>query len=71
MMIIQIIGLGDARDWAEGWWHIDSRANAAVNDFPYIKNSVLGQTADDILKTPVPKENQQTMFKILDYITED
>lgn len=30
MMIIQIIGLGDARDWAEGWRHIDSRANAAV-----------------------------------------
>ena len=49
----------------------DNVREMVVNDFPYNKNSVLGQTADDILKTPIPKENQQTMFKILDYITED
>lgn len=49
----------------------DNVREMVVNDFPYIKNSALGQTADDILKTPIPKENQQTMFKILDYITED
>ena len=48
----------------------DNVREMVVNDFPYIKGSILGQSAADILNTAVPKENQQAMFKILDYITE-
>lgn len=55
-------------------FHLELQANnvreMVVNDFPYIKGSVLDQSATDILNTSVPKENQQAMFKILDYITE-
>ena len=47
----------------------DNVREIVVNDFPYIKGSVLGQTAEDILKTPVPAENKKVMYQILDYIT--
>ncbi|MGX4645286.1 type 1 glutamine amidotransferase [Holzapfeliella sp. JNUCC 80] len=40
-----------------------------TNDFPYIKDSVLGQSAEDILDFDVPKENKEVMFKLLDFIT--
>lgn len=39
-----------------------------VNDFPYIHGSVLGQTANDILTTPVPRANQTALFNLLDYM---
>lgn len=48
----------------------DDVREIVVNDFPYINGSVLGQTAADILATPVPAANQQAMFRILDYLTE-
>ncbi|GBG93877.1 glutamine amidotransferase [Ligilactobacillus salitolerans] len=48
----------------------DNVREMVVNDFPYIKGSTLGQSAADILQTPVPPENQAVMFKILDYITQ-
>lgn len=47
----------------------DNVREMVVNDFPYIGGSVLGQTAADILTTAVPSENQQAMYRILDYIT--
>lgn len=47
----------------------DNVREMVVNDFPYITGSILGQTATDILQTPVPPENKEIMFKILDYIT--
>ncbi|MEL1206226.1 type 1 glutamine amidotransferase, partial [Staphylococcus epidermidis] len=54
-------------------FHFEPKANnvreMVVNDYPYIEGSVLGQNAADILATPVPDENQTTLFKILDYIT--
>ncbi|GAJ26386.1 glutamine amidotransferase class-I domain [Liquorilactobacillus sucicola DSM 21376 = JCM 15457] len=49
----------------------DNVREIVINDFPYIEGSVLNQTANDILKTPVPAENKQAMFKLLDYISED
>ncbi|PWG00277.1 type 1 glutamine amidotransferase [Levilactobacillus bambusae] len=56
-------------------FHLEPQADnvreMVVNDFPYIENSVLNQSAADILKTPVPEENKKTMFKILNYITGD
>ncbi|ATO55137.1 MULTISPECIES: type 1 glutamine amidotransferase [Lactobacillaceae] len=48
----------------------DNVREMVVNDFPYIKNSVLGQSATDILKKTVPIENKRVLFKMLDYITE-
>lgn len=48
----------------------DNLREIVVNDYPYIKGSVLGQSAEDILNTPVPAENEKVMFKILDYITD-
>lgn len=47
----------------------DNVREMVINDFPYIEGSILGQTAADILKTPVPTINKEVMFKILDYIT--
>lgn len=47
----------------------DNVREMVVNDFPYIKGSVLKQTPADILNTPVPPENRNVMFKILDYIS--
>jgi len=40
-----------------------------VNDHGYITGSVLGQTAADILATPIPEATQTTLFKVLDYLT--
>ncbi|MQS43891.1 type 1 glutamine amidotransferase [Companilactobacillus mishanensis] len=48
----------------------DNVREMVVNDFPYIEGSKLNQTAQDILDYPVPGENQEVMFRILDYITE-
>ncbi|KRL53246.1 type 1 glutamine amidotransferase [Lacticaseibacillus manihotivorans] len=48
----------------------DNVREMVVNDYPYLEGSVLGQTAEDILKRPVPVENQQAIFEILDFITE-
>ncbi|KRN81103.1 type 1 glutamine amidotransferase [Ligilactobacillus acidipiscis] len=49
----------------------DNVREMVVNDFPYIKGTVLQQTAADILNTPEPAENKNVMFKILDYIMEE
>ncbi|CAJ1201129.1 hypothetical protein CPR19092_LGOLGGFK_02328 [Companilactobacillus paralimentarius] len=46
----------------------DNVREMVINDFPYIEGSVLNQTADDILQMPVPIENQDVLFKLLDYI---
>ncbi|MDF7682300.1 type 1 glutamine amidotransferase [Lactobacillus sp. ESL0679] len=55
-------------------FHFEPKANnvreMVVNDFPYIKGSILKQSADDILRQAVPQENKEVMFKLLDYITE-
>ncbi len=48
----------------------DNVREMVVNDFPYIKGSVLHQTADEILARQVPAENKNVMFQILDYISE-
>lgn len=49
----------------------DNVREMVINDFPYIEGSVLKQTAADILKTPVPEDNEQVMFKLLDYLSAD
>ncbi|MFD1549441.1 type 1 glutamine amidotransferase [Levilactobacillus fuyuanensis] len=41
-----------------------------VNDGDYVADSVLNQTAQSIETTPVPEENREAMFQILDYITQ-
>lgn len=46
----------------------DNVREMVVNDFPYIKGSVLNQTADDILKEKVSDDNRNTLYKLLDYI---
>lgn len=46
----------------------DNVREMVVNDYPYIKGSVLNESAQNILDTSVPTENKQVMFKILDYI---
>lgn len=48
----------------------DNVREMVVNDFAYLEGSVLGQSADEILQTPVPAQNQQAIFDILDYISE-
>ncbi|MQS75417.1 type 1 glutamine amidotransferase [Lactobacillus halodurans] len=54
-------------------FHIEPAADnvreMVVNDFPYIKGSVLNQTANEILSEPVPNQNKITLFRLLDYIT--
>ncbi|ETY72549.1 GMP synthase [Lactiplantibacillus fabifermentans T30PCM01] len=47
----------------------DNVREMVVNDYPYIVGSVFGQSASDILNTPVPTENKMALFTILDYIT--
>lgn len=47
----------------------DDVREIVVNDGAYTKDNLLQQTPAMILKTPVPKENQQVMFQLLDYIT--
>ncbi|WEV71134.1 type 1 glutamine amidotransferase [Lactobacillus sp. ESL0785] len=47
----------------------DNVREMVVNDFSYLKGSVLKQTAADVLRQPVPEENKTVMFKLLDYIT--
>lgn len=55
-------------------FHLEPKANnvreMVVNDYPYLAGSVLDQSTNDILATPIPTTNQQALFKILDYITE-
>lgn len=54
-------------------FHFESAADnvreMVVNDYRYIAGSVLNQTAAEILQTPVPRENQQVLNAILNYIT--
>jgi GMP synthase-like glutamine amidotransferase len=47
----------------------DNVREMVVNDYRYIAGSVLNQTAAEILQTPVPRENQQVLNAILNYIT--
>ena len=47
----------------------DDVREIVVNDGAYTRGSVLAQTPQMILATPVPAENREMMFKILDYIT--
>lgn len=55
-------------------FHLEPKADnvreIVVNDFPYIKGSVLNQTKEDILNSPVPAENELILNRLLDYITE-
>lgn len=48
---------------------VDNVREMVVNDYRYIAGSVLNQTAAEILQTPVPRENQQVLNAILNYIT--
>ncbi|KRK95480.1 hypothetical protein FC88_GL002281 [Companilactobacillus futsaii JCM 17355] len=54
-------------------FHIEPKADnvreMVVNDFPYIENSVLNQSSEDILNTAVPAENKLILDRMLDYIT--
>ncbi|KRM14320.1 hypothetical protein FD31_GL002012 [Companilactobacillus nantensis DSM 16982] len=48
----------------------DNVREIVVNDFPYIKGSVLNQTSEEILQTKISDDNKQTLYKLLDYIIE-
>ena len=54
-------------------FHVEPEADnvreMVVNDFPYIKGSVLNQSSENILNTPVPAENKLILDRMLDYIT--
>ncbi|CAI2622244.1 hypothetical protein AKUH3B203M04_00370 [Apilactobacillus kunkeei] len=47
----------------------DEVREIVTNDNKYVEGSALNQTNEDILARPVPKENKQVMYAILDYIT--
>ena len=47
----------------------DNVREMVVNDYRYIAGSVLDQSAKAILQTPVPPENKDILYTILDYIT--
>lgn len=47
----------------------DNVREMVVNDGPYAQDSLLGQTPAEILKTPVPTENQAVLDRLLDYLT--
>ncbi|ORN26505.1 GMP synthase [glutamine-hydrolyzing] [Lentilactobacillus parabuchneri] len=49
----------------------DNVREMVINDHPYIKGSVLNQSAEEILARQVPDENKNVMFQILNYITEN
>lgn len=46
----------------------DNVKEIVVNDAQYISGSVFGQTAKQIIQTPVPLANKKAMFSILDYL---
>lgn len=48
----------------------DNVREMVVNDSGYLQDSVLQQTTEEVLQTPVPDANRSTLFKILDYITD-
>jgi len=54
-------------------FHLEPKADnvreMVVNDFPYIKDSVLNQTSKEILQTKISDDNKQTLYKLLDFIT--
>lgn len=47
----------------------DNVREMVVNDFSYTKGSVLNQSSEDILNTPVPAENKLILDRMLNYIT--
>ncbi|RMW42508.1 type 1 glutamine amidotransferase [Lactiplantibacillus pentosus] len=47
----------------------DNVREMVVNDYRYIAGSVLDQSAKTILQTPIPPENKDILYTILDYIT--
>jgi len=47
----------------------DNVREMVVNDGAYVAGSVLKQSATEIMQTPVPEENRQALFAILDYLT--
>lgn len=47
----------------------DDVREIVVNDGQYAADSALHQTPVDILAAPVPAENRQVMFRLLDYLT--
>lgn len=50
----------------------DDIREIVINDAQYAdEENALKQTPEQILSTPVPKENKEVMFKLLDYITRD
>ncbi|ATY55899.1 TPA: type 1 glutamine amidotransferase [Staphylococcus argenteus] len=46
----------------------DDVREIVINDHKYIANSVLQQSADDILSFEVPEQNRVMIFKLLDFI---
>ncbi|MCO7124612.1 type 1 glutamine amidotransferase [Sporolactobacillus shoreicorticis] len=47
----------------------DDVREIVVNDGQYTEGSLLKQSPEDILNYPIPKENREVMFQLLDYIT--
>lgn len=53
-------------------FHLEPRRNNVremmVNDYPYLIGSVIHQTAQEIVDYPIPRQNRQMLFQLLDYI---
>lgn len=54
-------------------FHLEPRKNnvreMVVNDYPYLIGSVIHQTAQEIVDQPIPRQNRQVLFQLLDYIS--
>lgn len=54
-------------------FHLEPRKNnvreMVVNDYPYLIDSVIHQTAQEIVDHPIPRQNRQVLFQLLDYIS--
>ncbi|SMS13133.1 type 1 glutamine amidotransferase [Levilactobacillus zymae] len=53
-------------------FHLEPRRNNVremmVNDYPYLIESVIHQTAQEIVDHPIPRQNRRMLFQLLDYI---
>ncbi|MFH5810188.1 type 1 glutamine amidotransferase [Companilactobacillus sp. FL22-1] len=48
----------------------DNVREMVVNDFSYLEGSVLHQSQSDILQAKISDDNKQTLYKLLDYISQ-
>lgn len=62
------------QDFVAGFqFHLEPTTNnvheIVVNDYPYLTDSVLKQSAAEIMAHPIPTANRQALYRILNYLT--